>query len=1022
MVPNDMASQFPDLLTPTTIVPSEVEERAIVDTVGEVVVSAVKSHIKSYLNPLTWIESYNPFGPVSVTLPNAYNWIFRPLATHTTVQLHQELRAAISEYSLPFLVSLVPEPIFNNRFFGIFLNRYIHAVSVYQSRWLARSVSYSTLIASLYFIRTRQYNRLPLTFVCGAVASSFVWLSYLKRRQALTEEYSQRTDVLEVVRPYIPQNKLKIAIGCGAFLAFMKAVHMMYKAYALSQEETEERGGGDVQEIDNTKSSSWLGSMMTGIGATFLSSSLNKNTTPEEMLNRVKKSNTVYCTFDREDGTTTSCHGIFIRSHVIIFPYHVFFNNQQREKFYDTLTVTARRNTSSCSKIKFMSTIDVNTVVSEECDMVMCFVPKAANAKDITKDFAFTRPVGNCLAQMVTCKDGKSSIKQITPHFQQTGTLNTEFYGANFRFTESTYGLCGSPIISTTKVPALIGMFIGACDQKNVGVMQCITRNDLEVLQSKLFQLPDVIALGKYTSLPDSFYGKKLLDSTKVHERSMFATLPSESPLIVYGSTKFRPQSKSNVVKSVISDAVTEVTGVENKWGPPKMTPNWKAYNLTLTSMVDEPEPFHPKLLKRAREDYEEPLLKLAEENTDPYCRKLTLQEAIRGIPGVRFIDAIKRATSCGHPLFGPKSNEIDDDWNLSERVFAEYKRAIACYERGERYFAVYMACLKDEAKSLTSEKVRVFQACPLVFTLLIRQYFLGIMRFLSLHPLMSECAVGINCMGPEWQQLQEFVAKYKDAILGWDYKKFDVTILCEIMTTACKILLRIGEKLGYAQKDLAVMSAMCTDLVNAMVDYNGTLIMVYNMNPSGNPLTVYLNSIVGALYARMGFFHCCPNLTRYRDYVNSSCYGDDFTGSAEAEARNFTFRNFHDFLEKHGVIITVPSKEDDIVDYLDPDQADYLKRISNFIPELGVSLGALELDAIYKSWHCNLKSKTTDMREVAMSCIDSGLHEAFAHGRSVYEKMRADAKLICEKVNLSTPSLFYSFDDRVANWRLKYT
>jgi hypothetical protein len=214
----------------------------------------------------------------------------------------------------------------------------------------------------------------------------------------------------------------------------------------------------------------------------------------------------------------------------------------------------------------------------------------------------------------------------------------------------------------------------------------------------------------------------------------------------------------------------------------------------------------------------------------------------------------------------------------------------------------------------------------------------------------------------------------------------------------------------------------MCTDIVNAMIDYNGTLIMVFNMNPSGNPLTVYLNSIVGALYARMGFFHCCPNLNRYRDYVNFSCYGDDFTGSADVEARNFTFRNFHDFLAKHGVIITVPSKEDDIVDYLDPDQADYLKRVSNFIPELGLSLGALELEAIYKSWHCNLKSRTTDMREVAMSCIDSGLHEAFAHGRSVYEKMRADAKLICEKVNLSTPSLFYSFDDRVANWRTKYT
>jgi hypothetical protein len=131
-------------------------------------------------------------------------------------------------------------------------------------------------------------------------------------------------------------------------------------------------------------------------------------------------------------------------------------------------------------------------------------------------------------------------------------------------------------------------------------------------------------------------------------------------------------------------------------------------------------------------------------------------------------------------------------------------------------------------------------------------------------------------------------------------------------------------------------------------------------MNTSGNNITVNINSVANSLYVRMGFFHACPEVLNFREAVAAMTYGDDFKGSVAEEYREkFNFRVFKGFLAEHGMKITDPNKTDLVEDDMDVDDADFLKRHSNFIPEIGYRIGKLSKSSMYKPLLANLKSKT---------------------------------------------------------------
>jgi hypothetical protein len=101
--------------------------------------------------------------------------------------------------------------------------------------------------------------------------------------------------------------------------------------------------------------------------------------------------------------------------------------------------------------------------------------------------------------------------------------------------------------------------------------------------------------------------------------------------------------------------------------------------------------------------------------------------------------------------------------------------------------------------------------------------------------------------------------------------------------------------------------------------------------------------------------------------------------------------------------------------------EADFLKRKDRFEPALGVNMGMLEENSIFKSLHSITKSQAVTPNEVASTNISGALREWFAHGREVYEHRREQMKTISQMANLPVLDLELTFDDRVSMWQDKY-
>jgi hypothetical protein len=394
-------------------------------------------------------------------------------------------------------------------------------------------------------------------------------------------------------------------------------------------------------------------------------------------------------------------------------------------------------------------------------------------------------------------------------------------------------------------------------------------------------------------------------------------------------------------------------------------------------------------------------------------------------------------STAIGYPLTGPKSRyyfdvaEPDDQdrtecVDLPEKFWQESERLEGIYLQGHRAYPVNKACLKDEPTPLTKDKVRVFQALPVAFQLLIRKYFLPIARVMSMLPLQSETAVGINATGPEWDQLHHFIVSHgEDRILAGDYKMYDLKMPAQLSQAAFSILIKIAEYFGYSREHLCIMRGIATDLTYPLVAFNGDLIGFHNTNPSGHNLTVYINCIVNSLLLRCAFcavYGVRPEL-KFREVCALITYGDDCISSVSEEYPEFNHCTVARYLDSCGMQFTMPDKESDPIPYLHMRDCDFLKRKSVYHSQLGYFLGALDEMSIFKSLHSVLQSDSVTLKEQMISNLDGAAREFFCHGKKVYDVRVQQLRAVAEEMELSHAcrELGYTYEDRIAKWKEQY-
>jgi hypothetical protein len=222
-------------------------------------------------------------------------------------------------------------------------------------------------------------------------------------------------------------------------------------------------------------------------------------------------------------------------------------------------------------------------------------------------------------------------------------------------------------------------------------------------------------------------------------------------------------------------------------------------------------------------------------------------------------------------------------------------------------------------------------------------------------------------------------------------------------------------------------MEAMVGDIVYSIIAFNGDLIgLTEGTHISGNSLTVIINGICGSLNLRCYFFseeeHHGLN---FREHVALMTYGDDNIGSVGKSVSKFTIKGASEFLAKYGQVYTMPDKESELLDFLPPEEFEFLKRKSVFHPELGCHVGALIDKSCFKMLHCFLRRPgSPDTEDVAAAKnIDTALSEWFNHGEEVYELRRAQMKEVAKRAGIThfCSDLDKSYATKVELWKDNY-
>jgi len=932
----------------------------------------------------------------------------------------------VQEFDSPWLrwTNYVPDYLFDNHgvdAFLAFLNRH----NIYYETLESCRAWKGSLILGLISLMWSAFLSIFIVF-----GSSFLYARQLYRTKSrIIRQLRDANGAMPEIFKRIRDNHVATIAVTGSILGVLYVAIRAYRHARLLgvQAGLDPKTAEEVAERDS-EVNPWA-----GVEVTIPHSTVQSQTCSHDELCASTFKNLHYCSLE-DSKTRRFCDAFFWKSNLAILPSHMISENEIVGTFWRRAEGTNgayfKSNLSSRFSYKIPGT-----------DYTAFWVPNTWSVKDMTPFIAqevYNHSVPTTMVYKTLQGERKDFKFRANP-----GTVCTKaatFKGYNYILQQETFnGLCMAALVSNSVKKQILGFHLGGLGTE--GGAGAITVDMLNAAEAALRQREGILVAKSQGTVLTNQYGEEFYQGPQIHDKSPTRFLPEGTNIDVFGSVTGRVTTYSNVVPTVISPIVEEVCGVPQQWGKPKFNnPSWRPWQASLEHSSRPSIGMEGDLLQNAVIDYKLPLLKLIETREDirENVRPLARMQTVCGIDGMRFIDKMKPSTSVGFPLAGPKSEyltlldpeEYEDfacPTELDDQFWDEFERMKSEYLAGRRSYPVFKASLKDEPTSLSKDKVRVFQAAPLALQLAVRMYFLPIVRVLSLFPLVSECAVGINAQGPEWDELAKYVKQYgADRILAGDYSKYDLRMSCQLMSAAFRILIDLAKASGnYTEEDISIMGGIASDICQPLMAYNGDYIQHVGSNPSGQNLTVYINSIVNSLLFRCAFYHICKDRkkTTFRDVCSLITYGDDAKSSVKEGWDEFNHISVANFLAERDMKFTMPDKESEPTPYMTDEDADLLKRKNVFNKETGLIFGALDEKSIFKSLHSVLRSKAVTNEEQCMSNIDGALREWFSHGREVYESRRMQMKEVADRANLTygCRELDVSYDEALDRFSQKY-
>jgi hypothetical protein len=556
-------------------------------------------------------------------------------------------------------------------------------------------------------------------------------------------------------------------------------------------------------------------------------------------------------------------------------------------------------------------------------------------------------------------------------------------------------GQCGSPVLGMTPSgPMIMGLHqTGGTNLRGSAV--CLTRQDAQ-LALQHFDRP-LVQAGE-PDLRDA-QGKQI-ELQPLHHKSTFRYLES-GVADVYGTLPgFRGGGKSKVAKTYIHDACVK-RGYPVTTAAPVMR-GYVPWRHAVRDVVEQQFTVDQGILDECAESFAQDIISGLSESDKRELVTLDNDATLNGLPGVKFVDKMKRSTSMGFPwrkrksLFLTNFGEHDvwqDYVKFDDEFYERVDGIIAKYEQGIRHSPVFINHLKDEPqkKSKVEEgKTRVFSGGPADWSFVVRKYLLSFVRVVQNNKLLFESCPGTNAASAEWDILYHHLTQFGgDRIVAGDYSKFDKKMNAQMILSAFSVIDKIMKAVGRSERDRRIIACIAYDIAFPVSDVNGDLVQFWGSNPSGHPLTVIVNGLVNALYVRYCWKRVGNDLLRFKKQVALLTYGDDNIMGISTEVDNFD----HTVLVKHlaeiGVTYTMADKEAESVPFVSIGDVTFLKRGWRYDAEVGSHVAQIEHDSIAKSLTMHLPSTEVCDEAKAVQSLEGALYEYFYYGRAEFDKRR---------------------------------
>jgi hypothetical protein len=602
------------------------------------------------------------------------------------------------------------------------------------------------------------------------------------------------------------------------------------------------------------------------------------------------------------------------------------------------------------------------------------------------------------------------------------GAKDIKLVKGHVYFATTREGQCGSPVICANEGinGCIVGIHVAgtAGGTNDMGFSALVTREvvyELCNITSEL-EAPDVTIPLSEVCTP----------------RCQMGEVPYEHIGVLNQSWMMTGMVKTMLRESPIHDMVTV-----HKTAPARLKPlmvNGKRISPMvegLTGAFDENTPMDNSLLTECTRCVAE---MIATHIKDEDLSMLTESEAINGIPGMEFIDALNMGSSPGFPLskLSPGSGkrhlfegELPNAQVGNGLLRTELNKIDSALDK-RRIPEVYFVCtLKDERRSLekvAAGKTRVFAASNVAHVIRFRQYFLRFAAAFMKHRRQLEHAIGIDVYSLEWEMLLSSMRIHGSKWMALDFKSFDKTISSQMMWSVFSVVRQVYEILGLecSYKMEALFACVAEP---RYIIYND----VWQMNrthPSGEPMTAILNSILVSVLYR----YCFTQVARREDPLMASpeqmkrcvslcSYGDDNIATVHPKVSWFNQLSLAEEMARIGMKMTPAQKNAVMGIYEDQGNVTFLQRKWQWSEKHGVHVPLRDVDDIVEmvNW---VRTGNDPVEQVCLN-VDDALYELHFHGVQVYNYWRNKFDVALSIVGIKHMALSYAEQLRV--WNVRY-